>query len=320
MILLSNEVIIFLFVEGVLLLLQGVAFVNALSILSRWNFEASTALQYRLEKRAYLVVLIILFTLGFKILLLPYFSCTIDQLSALVPGAMCGAGVISANTYGPLLLVLKVLIIFLTGSWLILNAKDVQALTYPYFRAKLWLFVVIFMLVVLESILDLLYFINIPTSDPVSCCSTIYGAVGSTEALPFGLDIYSVLILFYLTYLLTLLTNFFRYTYINLAANAFFLYMAYFAVVYFFGTYVYELPTHKCPFCMLQREYYYVGYFIWGTLFLGTFFAMAGALLKTLMRSEVGFVYRASALFNTAFVLLCTLYVALYYLKTGVFL
>ncbi len=320
MILLSNEVIIFLFVEALLLLLQGIAFVNAVSILSRWDFKASTALQYRLEKRAYLVVLIILFTLGFKMVLLPYFSYTIDQLSSIVPGAMCGAGVISSNEYGPLLLSLKVLIVFLTGSWLILNAEDIKASSYPYFKAKFWLFIVIFILVAVESVLDVLYLVNIPTGDPVSCCSAIYGAAGSGEPLPFGLDIFRLLILFYLIYVLILAASFFRYTYINLAANAFFLYIAYFAVVYFFGTYVYELPTHKCPFCMLQSEYYYVGYFIWGTLFLGTFFGMAGALLKTLMHKEVKFVYGATAIFNTAFVLLCTLYVAVYYLKTGVFL
>ncbi len=320
MILLSNEVIIFLFVEALLLLLQGIAFVNAVGILSRWDFAASTALQYRLEKRAYLVVLIILFTLGFKILLLPYFSYTIDQLSAIVPGAMCGAGVLSANEYGQPLLSLKVLILFLTGSWLILNAEDMKAKAYPYFRAKFWLFIVIFTLVVAESALDVLYLINILTDDPVSCCSTIYGIAGSGDPLPFGLDTARLLILFYLIYALIVAVSYFRYTYINLVANAFFLYIAYHAVVYFFGTYVYELPTHQCPFCMLQSEYYYVGYFIWGSLFLGTFFGISGALLKAVMHKEVGYIYWATALFNTAFVLLCTLYVAVYYLKTGVFL
>ena len=28
----------------------------------------------------------------------------------------------------------------------------------------------------------------------------------------------------------------------------------------FISLYVYELPTHHCPFCVLQREYGYVGY------------------------------------------------------------
>lgn len=320
MILLSNEVIIFLFVEALLLLLQSIAFISAITILTRWDFASSTSLQYRLEKRAYLVVLIILFTLGFKILLLPYFSYTIDQLSAIVPGAMCGAGVISANEYGEVLLSLKVMILFLTGTWLILNNEDIKAKAYPYFRAKFWLFIVIFLLVVTESILDVLYLINIETDAPVSCCSTIYGAASSGLPLPFDLDVPRLLILFYLLYALILVVNYFRYTYINLVANALFLYIAYFAVVYFFGTYVYELPTHQCPFCMLQSEYYYVGYFIWGTLFLGTFFAMAGALLKTVMGRDIAYVYSMGALFNTAFVLLCTLYVAVYYLKTGVFL
>ncbi|MEA3373000.1 MAG: hypothetical protein U9Q62_04840 [Campylobacterota bacterium] len=320
MILLANEVIIFLFVEGLLLLLQSIAFINAISILSRWNFTSFSALQYRLEKRAYLVVLIILFTLGFKIVMLPFFSYTIDQLSVIVPGAMCGAGVISANEYGPVLLFLKVMILFLIGSWLILNNEDIKASSYPYFKAKLWLFLLIYLLVVTESVLDILYLTNIPIDDPVSCCSTIYGIAGGGDPLPFSLDTARLLMLFYLIYALILATNYFRYTYINLVANLFFLYIAYHAVVYFFGTYVYELPTHQCPFCMLQKEYFYVGYFIWGSLFLGAFFGIAGAILKGIMRKEVDFVYGASALFNTIFVLLCSLYVAVYYLKTGVFL
>ncbi len=32
------------------------------------------------------------------------------------------------------------------------------------------------------------------------------------------------------------------------------------SLVSFIGVYVYELPTHHCPFCLLQREYGYLGY------------------------------------------------------------
>ena len=28
----------------------------------------------------------------------------------------------------------------------------------------------------------------------------------------------------------------------------------------FISLYIYELPTHACPFCLLQREYHFVGY------------------------------------------------------------
>ena len=319
MVFLSNEVVVFLFIEALLLILQSIAFINAVVILRHWDFGSTSSLQYKLEKRAYLVVLIILFTLGFKSIQLPFFSFTIDKLSNIVPGAMCGAGVISANEYGPLLLVLKVAILFLTGIWLILNNQDLKETDYPYFKAKLWFFILIFLFVVMESVLDILYLANISILSPVSCCSTIYGLVGGNP-IPFDLDTSRLLMLFYLIYALAMFTSIFRYAVMNLVTNAIFLYVAYYAVVYFFGTYVYELPTHKCPFCMLQKEYFYVGYFIWGTLFLGTFFGIAGAVLKMMMKKDVPYTYRYSALFNTIFVLLCSLYVGIFYLKNGVFL
>lgn len=319
MIFLSNEVVVFLFIEAVLLLLMSIAFVNTLGILRRWDFGSTSSLQYKLEKRAYLVVLIILFTLSFKVLQLPFFSFTIDKLSAIVPGAMCGAGVITANEYGPLLMSLKVVILFLTGIWLILNDEDLRAKEYPYFKAKFWFFTIIFLFVVIESILDVFYLANISILSPVACCSTIYGAVGGSE-LPFDLDVTRLLLLFYLFYGLAVVTALYRYAFISLLSNVLFLYVSYYAVVYFFGTYVYELPTHKCPFCMLQKEYFYVGYLIWGTLFLGTFFGTAGAVLKTIMRKEVRSTYEYSVWFNTIFVLLCSLYVVVFYLRNGVFL
>jgi hypothetical protein len=41
------------------------------------------------------------------------------------------------------------------------------------------------------------------------------------------------------------------------------------ALISFIALYFYELPTHHCPFCILQREYGYVGYLIYATLLLG---------------------------------------------------
>jgi hypothetical protein len=55
---------------------------------------------------------IVFFVILLKMLLLPYFVYTIDTLSNIVPGAMCGAGVIKANAYGNPLLALKIIILF----------------------------------------------------------------------------------------------------------------------------------------------------------------------------------------------------------------
>ncbi len=320
MILLSNEVVVFLFLEVVLLLLQTLAFVSAVPILRRWDFGATSTEQYRLEKRAYLVVLIILFTVGFKILLLPFFSYMIDALALIVPGAMCGAGVIGSNGYGTPLLVAKVVILALCGVWLMVNKQDLDATDYPYFKAKFRFFMVIYGLIIAETILDFLYLTNISTLSPVQCCSNIYGAAGGAGGLPFGLETSSLLMIFYLLYVMTVVLSFSRNALLSLLANGVFLYFSYFAVVYFFGTYVYELPTHKCPFCMLQKEYFFVGYPIWGFLFLGVFFGSAGFILKIVLGRDLPFIYRYNFVFNTLFVLLCSLYVGIYYLRNGVFL
>jgi len=320
MIFFSNSVIVFVFIEALLLALLLLAFFNVVYILKSWNFNATSSLQYMLEKRSYLVLLIIFFTLGFKIILLPYFAYMIDNLSLLVPGAMCAAGVINSSVYGIYLLILKVFIIFLVGIWIIVNSYDLKAPNYPYFKKKLWIFIIIFILIVIESTLDILYLQTIQTSKPVSCCSSIYGASGVSNPIPFDLHVSELLMLFYLLYLLNIVTSIYRYSIISFFTNAAFLYVGYYSVVYFFGTYIYELPTHLCPFCMLQREYYYVGYFIWGSLFLGTFFGMSVSVLKFIMKKELTKMYRYSLIFNTAFILLCSYFVIMYYIQNGVLL
>jgi hypothetical protein len=48
-----------------------------------------------------------------------------------------------------------------------------------------------------------------------------------------------------------------------------FLPVAVVALISFISPYIYELPTHHCPFCILQREYHYVGYLLYITVFAG---------------------------------------------------
>ena len=71
---------------------------------------------------------------------------------------------------------------------------------------------------------------------------------------------------------------------------------------------------------MLQAEYAYVGYLLWASLFMGTYMGLSNAvstlwLGKKNLRSEKIVVWLLSL-----FVLLCTAYVAVYYLRNGVLL
>ena len=319
-VLLSNQVIVYLLSESTLFFLLLVAFIVSLKVLVKWDFESFTPLQFTLEKQAYLVTTIILFVFAMKFLLIVYFIFSIDALSLLVPGAMCAAGVIAANEYGSYLLILKLSILFLLTLWLYINAYDMRTKNHLWFKEKSWLFSFIFLLIIVELGLDFSYFSNIDTHLPVSCCSALFGQLEGANPLPFGLSIPLLLILFYLLYILVILTLKTNQTLLYILSNVLFVYIAYYAVVYFFGTYIYQLPTHKCPFCMLQAEYAYVGYVLWGSLFVGTYIGLSDAVSALWLKQKYSKSQKYVMVLLSFFVLLCTAYVAVYYFKNGVLL
>ncbi|VAY86843.1 membrane protein, putative [hydrothermal vent metagenome] len=210
--------------------------------------------------------------------------------------------------------------IFGFGIWIILNKLDLKAIDYPYLKIKFYLFLLLFIFVCVEIAIEVLYFSNIPLTNHVLCCSSIFDTSEAINSLPFGLNTTLLLFLFYLFFTLTILSNFTRNMILSFISNLIFLFVSYYAVTYFFGTYIYELPTHKCPFCMLQKEYYYIGYILWSNLFLGVFFGISQLILKIFTKQELIISYKATILFNTIFVILCTYFVIIYYIKNGVFL
>lgn len=319
-VLLSNQVIVYLLSESILFTLLLIAFFVSLKVLYRWDFESFTPFQFTLERQAYLVTTIIFFVFMVKFLLLIYFIFSIDTLSLLVPGAMCGAGVITANEYGSYLLILKLIILFFMTLWIYMHYYDMHTKNHQWFKEKSWLFSMIFLLVVGELALDYTYFLHIETDTPVSCCSALFGQLEGANPLPFGLNITMLLVLFYLLYSLVILTLYIGQILLYILSNLLFIFIAYYAVVYFFGTYIYELPTHKCPFCMLQVDYYYIGYILWGSLFVGTYIGLSDAVSMLWIKRSHLKSKKTVTLLLSLFVVLCTTYVAFYYFRNGVLL
>lgn len=318
-VLFSNEVFISLFAELLLLIFNTIALFGAIKIIKHWDFSSTSDGQYHLEKVSYLISLIITVSLLFNIFLLPYFAYTIEQLSTIVPGAMCGAGVIAANSYGNPLLLLKILILFFVGLWLIINREDLKATNYPYTKKKFAFFIFIFALMLTSSLLEVAYFTHISLEKPVACCSVIFGFSGS-NGIPLGLNVPMLLALFYLFFILNLLFIWQKKPLPLALSSLLFLYVAYEAVIHFFGTYIYQLPTHICPFCMLERDYYYIGYLLWGVLFLSIFFGISNAILKPILHKEVASFYRLTWITQLFFVLITAAYVVIYLLQNKVWL
>jgi len=106
---------------------------------------------------------------------------------------------------------------------------------------------------------------------------------------------------------------------LTLFANAMFLIFSIIALIVFFSPYVYELPTHRCPFCLLQKDYYYVGYLLYTLLFSGTFYGMGGAVLSLLSKGNMRF-SRLSLGLNAFYLFLISTYPIVYFIRNGVWL
>ena len=71
---------------------------------------------------------------------------------------------------------------------------------------------------------------------------------------------------------------------------------------------------------MMQTEYFYVGYVLWGSLFMGTYIGLSDAITTLWLGQTHAKTQKRVTVLLSLFVLLCTAYVAVYFLKNGVLL
>lgn len=314
--LLTPEVVTIFVLNAIFMLLGAAAFFLSIRIYLFWNSDATSPMQYRLEKESFLAATIIKYIFSIKVPLFLFFIFALDKISNVITGAMCAAGVVDATDIGMSLIVLKIINLYLFAYWLKLHSKDMLLRDQPYTKLKFTLFIGLFLLFVIEIVLEGFMFASIEIEKMVSCCGSIYSS-SSTSALStlFRLDTPYLLALFYSNFMLIVLFYFLKKRYIFTLLNIIFIPVSLISLILFFGTYIYELPSHHCPFCYLQSDYYYVGYLIYFLLFTGTFY---GIVVGFVDESEAN--YKISLLFNSIYVIFLTIYVASYYFKNGVFL
>ncbi|MEA3371450.1 MAG: hypothetical protein U9Q40_08935 [Campylobacterota bacterium] len=314
------EVLAILILNFIFILLASVAFFLSLKIFLKWDINSNSTLQYTLEKQSYLTATIIKYIFIIKVPLFLFFIFTLDRISHILAGAMCGAGVVDATDYGNYLFVLKILNLYLFAYWLALHNEDIKHENQPYTKMKFGLFIVAFILFISELIVEGLMFGSIDLDEIVSCCGTIYSSSATSYISKiFAMSPSTLITLFYTNFLLIILFYLIKRSYLFAVANIVFIIISIVTLISFFGTYIYELPSHHCPFCFLQSDYYYVGYLLYILLYAGTFYGIVTGFIET---DEAGKKenYKKSLLFNSLYVTLVTLYPILYYIKNGVWL
>jgi len=169
---------------------------------------------------------------------------------------------------------LKILNFILAGLWLVLNYADNQGYDYPLIKKKYLLLAIIAPFIVIETLLESAYFLGMRADVITSCCGSLFSSenaaglgseIASLPALPMLWTFYGVMFCTLATGLYFYIKGKGGYCYAVLSLVMFIIALV--SVVSFISLYIYELPTHHCPFCIIMEEYHYIGYLLYLLLF-----------------------------------------------------
>ena len=287
---LQPSILALLFSSTFLVLLLVYAAVFAGRILRRWDLSSGSEVQLQLERRTYLISTILAWAFGFQLLSLFLFIHTADSLAPMFVGAMCAAGTLYADPWGYPTLLLKIATFLAAGLWLVLNHADNRAWDYPLIRPKYFLLLGIAPLVLVESGIQAAYFLGLKADVITSCCGTLFSQTGKslaselahTPLAPTEVGFFAVLALTIGAGLLLAFRGKGGYLLSLLSVAAFASGAA--ALISFISIYYYELPTHHCPFCVLQAGYGHVGYALYVTLLAGAVTGIGTGVLQPFRR------------------------------------
>jgi len=273
-----------------ILLMLLVAGGVALRILRYWNADSGSATQLQLERQTWLVSTLLKYAFGFQIITLFLFLFTLEEIHPLFVGAMCATGSLNANLVGWLVLLVKIGLVFAAAFWLAINYLDQRTEDTPLVRFKYVTLLLLIPLVALDLWLQWEYFSGLRPQMITSCCGALFSAEGEgvistlaglpvEQAIPLFFAVvllYAILLLASLRWRAMLLRN------LLFVVSVLLFFVSLAALVSFLSLYIYQMPSHQCPFDMLQGHYYYIGYPIYLGLFMATLFAMLPGLCRPL--------------------------------------
>ncbi len=307
----SAEIIAISILNVIFIIFSFIALVISIKIFYKWDINSTTKSQYNLEKNSFLGATIIKYIFFLKIPLFIFFVFTLDEISNILTGAMCGAGVIDATRSGIYLLILKIINLYIFALWISIHYKDIANEELPFTKYKFGIFIIIFWLLIGEIYLEFLFFSSLDVNKLVSCCGSLYSS-SATSYLSniFNIPSSIIISIFYFNFISMIALIKYKYPFI--ISNILFIITSIVSLIIFFSTYIYQLPSHHCPFCILQKDYYYIGYILYTSLFIGTFNGIASFINS---KSK-----RVSIIFNSIYTIIVSLYVVVFYIKNGVWL
>jgi hypothetical protein len=244
-------------------------------ILRRWDLRSGSELQLSLERKTYLISTLVTYLFAAELLSLFLYIFTADRIHGFFVGAMCAAGTLKANRFGYPTLLIKGFNGFLAGLWLVLNWADNKGYDYPVIRTKyIWLLAAAPFILV-ETVLQANFFLRLRPDIVTSCCGSLFSLDGGSLASDLAsLPLAPMKFIFFLSLFLCLALGLLFYRTgrggaLFAASSGLIVIITILAIISFVSVYVYELPTHHCPFCILQAGYNSIGYPLYIALFGG---------------------------------------------------
>jgi hypothetical protein len=277
------------------LVMLGTGTLLGVKIARRWDPAGAEADQLNLERRAWLVAVLVRWAIVFEALSLLLFIYTAEVIHPMFVGAMCATGSLNANPVGWHLIWIKLLLFLLGSLWMLVNHLDLQIPAAPLTRFKFMALFPLMPLVAADLALMWLYYSGLEPEVITSCCGALFSSGGPGLASELvALPLRPMIIAFYLASLLfgllllicrQLSSKWWR-SLLALSALCFGA-VALASVVSFISVYYYRLPSHHCPFDLLQGHYNFIGYPLYFCLFGALLCGLVPQLLLFLRRETI---------------------------------
>jgi hypothetical protein len=260
-------------------------------VLHHWDPASDDALQISLESETWLASTLVEYGLALQILSLLLFILAADQFSQVIAGAMCATGSLMADPFGMPTLYVKLAGVFLYGFWLLIHQLDIRVETYPLVRIKFVYLLFLLPFLLADVTLQTLYIAGLKPDIITSCCSVVFAEAGPDSGNLMGIPPRGIMLSAYYGAILGLaVVGFlllkgggakrFRSLFISIYtlgwAGFFFLALA--VITSIISCYIYAMPNHRCPFCIIKPEYHYIGLGIYAALIGGTFFGASSGV------------------------------------------
>lgn len=244
-------------------------------VLRHAHVETATEGQLLLERHFELAGNMIRFGAIAQVLSLVLSVLAADRLAGAIQGAMCGYGVVHQNRWGWISLGVTIAVSLLAGVLLQLLALDRRVRGLDLMRPLAVLNIVLAPIALLDTVLASAWLGSLDFSVVASCCSTTLGETHRDEAAfwqgPRLLATWGALFGAAVAIAASMVASRRPVRSVVFPAGALALVVLPFAVgaiVLEVAPHVYEVPEHLCPFCLFKSDAYFIGYPLFGALFM----------------------------------------------------